>query len=48
MDNNNSVNEDFKRGYVTALSDVFHVLIENMDDELKERILNDLKLKEYE
>ncbi len=43
-----SISEDFKKGYVKALSDVFYVLMENMDDEVKERILNDLKLKKYE
>ena len=42
------VNEEFKLGYIRALTDVFHVLMDNMDDEVKERILNDLKLKEYE
>lgn len=43
-----SISEDFKKGYIRAISDVFHVLMENMDDEVKERVLNDLKLKEYE
>jgi len=42
------ISKEFKLGYIRALTDVFHVLIENMDDEVKERILNDLKLKEYE
>ena len=42
------LSEEFKLGYIKALTDVFHVLIDNMDDEVKERILNDLKLKEYE
>lgn len=48
MDSNNTVTEGFKLGYIRALADVFHVLMDNMDDEVKERVLNDLKLKEYE
>ena len=39
------VSEDFKLGYLRALGDVFHVLMDNMDDEVKERVLNNLKLK---
>ena len=39
-----NINEEFKKGYVAALSDVFHVLMDNMDDEVKEKVLNDLMI----
>ena len=42
------VSQEFKLGYIRALTDVFHVLMDNMDDEVKEKLLKDLKLKEYE
>ena len=42
------LSECFKKGYRQALADVFHVLMENMDDDVQEDLLNDLKLKRYE
>jgi len=43
MDNN--INEDFKKGYMRALRDVFSVLIENMDDEVREELFKELKIQ---
>lgn len=40
-----NISEDFKKGYIRALSDVFHVLMDNMDDEVQEQLLSNLKLK---
>lgn len=48
MDSNNTISDDFKKGYIRALVDVFHVLMDNMDDEVKEQLFKELKLKEYE
>ena len=39
------VSEDFKLGYIKALADVFHVLMDNMDNELQDTLLTELKLK---
>lgn len=39
------VSEDFKLGYIRALADVFHVLMDNMDEEVENRLLTELKLK---
>lgn len=40
-----TVSEDFKLGYIRALADVFHVLMDNMDEEVQNRLLTELKLK---
>lgn len=39
------ISEDFKLGYIRALADVFHVLMDNMDEEVENRLLTELKLK---
>ena len=39
------VSEEFKSGYIRALADVFHVLMDNMDEEVQNRLLIELKLK---
>ena len=36
---------DFKLGYMRALVDIFHVLMENMDNEVQDELLIELKLK---
>lgn len=38
-------NEEFKLGYIRALADVFQVLMDNMDEEVQNRLLTELKLK---
>lgn len=48
MDSNNTITEGFKLGYIRALVDVFHVLMDNMDDEVQDKLLAELKLKKYE
>lgn len=48
MNGNNTVTEEFKLGYMRALTDVFHVLMENMDNEVQDKLLTKLKLKKYE
>ena len=48
MDSNNTITEEFRLGYMRALTDVFHVLMENMDDEVQSKLLTELKLKKYE
>jgi hypothetical protein len=40
-----TISEDFKLGYIRALADVFHVLMDNMDEEVENRLLTELKLK---
>ena len=42
------ISEEFKLGYIRALTDVFHVLMDNMDDEVQDKVLTELKLKKYE
>lgn len=44
MDSNNTITDDFKLGYIRALADVFHVLMDNMDEEVQNRLLAELKL----
>lgn len=39
------VSEEFKLGYIRALADMFHVLMDNMDEEVQNRLLTELKLK---
>jgi len=41
----NIIKEDFKKGYVQALVDVFKVLIENMDEEVQDELFKLLNLK---
>lgn len=45
MDSKNTITEGFKLGYIRALADVFHVLMDNMDEEIENRLLTELKLK---
>lgn len=40
-----TVSKDFKLGYIRALADVFNVLMDNMDEEVQNRLLTELKLK---
>ena len=42
------ISADFKNGFIEGLKVVFKVLLENMDDEVKEQLFKELKLKEYE
>lgn len=42
------ISADFKNGFIEGLKAVFKVLLENMDDEVKEQLFKELKLKEYE
>ena len=48
MDSNNTITEGFKLGYIRAIADVFHVLMDNMDNEVQDKLLTELKLKKYE
>lgn len=45
MDSPDIIKENFKKGYVQALVDVFEVLIENMDEEVQDKLFELLKLK---
>lgn len=45
MDSNNTISSDFKKGYIRALVDVFHVLMDNMDDEVQEELFKKLKIQ---
>ena len=45
MDSSDIIKEDFKKGYVQALVDVFEVLIENMDEEVQDELFKLLNLK---
>ena len=45
MDSSDIIKENFKNGYVQALVDVFKVLIENMDEEVQDKLFELLKLK---
>ncbi len=45
MDSSDIIKEDFKKGYVQALVDVFKVLIENMDEEVQDELFKLLNLK---
>jgi len=40
--------EDYKKGYIQGVIAVFSVLLEEMDDELKEIVFKNLKLKKDE
>jgi hypothetical protein len=42
------ISADFKKGFIEGIKAVFIVLLENMDDEVKESLFKELKLKEYE
>ena len=48
MGSSNTITEEFKLGYIRALADIFHVLMDNMDDEVQDKLLIELKLKKYE
>lgn len=39
------VSEDYKKGYIQGVTAVFASILEEMDDELKDIVLNNLKLK---
>jgi len=45
MDGTDIIKENFKKGYLQALVDVFKVLIENMDEEVQDELFELLKLK---
>ena len=48
MDIKNTISEDFQKGYIQGITAVFSVILNEMDDRLKEIIFENLKLKKYE
>lgn len=42
------MSEDYKKGYIQGITEVFSAILEEMDEELKEIVLKNLKLKKDE
>jgi len=42
------LSEDYKKGYIQGVTAVFSVILEEMDEELKEIVFKNLKLKKDE
>lgn len=42
------ISEEYKKGYIQGITAIFSVLLEEMDDELKEIVFKNLKLKKDE
>lgn len=42
------ISADYKKGYIQGITAVFSVILGEMDEELKEIVFKNLKLKKYE
>jgi len=40
------MSEDYKKGYIQGITEVLELVLSEMDDELKEIVLNKLNLKQ--
>lgn len=40
------MSEDYKKGYIQGITEVFELILSEMDDELKGIVLNKLNLKQ--